>query len=283
MKKLLIVLLGLIATACADPVSDKDIQALKLASISQLSSKGELAKMFHFNSTERDATDLSIEAKLRELKGQYIEWELQVENVEKITDGVYRVETGKTAKVDVRRGEIYYSNSEAHVTAHVFIQDPTDVSYLESLTPRSSICIKGRLTGETDLLNRLRVRPAILCKHGVLNVSTDVQKSPVTVQSETSAQVDTSTGVASPPAASDDSCNEIMGLAHRAQTLADICPQGRDGYIREFLLYAMQKPDRCGNERDERYRELLASIEKDLKSEAAEVGVEKFCEENRPY
>lgn len=158
-------LVAVLLSGCAEPVSKEDIQALKVAKASIISPRGELADMFFLAIHQGGATELMREAKLKELKGSFVLWELTVEDVEKITETNIKVTTGIEPEFDVRRGDISVSNKEAHVSAHVFTQDSDDLKHLQRLRRGDKICLKGKLNGEADSLNRLLMRPAILCKH----------------------------------------------------------------------------------------------------------------------
>ncbi len=151
---------------CAEPVSEEDIQALKVAKPSDLSNtETYLAGKFFFWIGDNRTTDIQIEDTLKGIKGEYVSWTVTVEDVEKITEKTIKVTTGVQPEIDVHRGKTSVYNSEAHVSAHVFLQEPGDFSYLAELKPGDRICLKGKLTGDSDALNRLVMRPAILCKH----------------------------------------------------------------------------------------------------------------------
>lgn len=77
----------------------------------------------------------------------------------------------------------------------------------------------------------------------------------------------------------DGTCDEIVGLMGRAKVLSVICPQSHDGYVKEFLLYGIQLPERCGTASDTQYQSLIKEAGGKLRSEAAEMGTDGFCEE----
>ena len=163
---LVLLSLGMVLiSGCAEHVSKEDVQALKVARVSNISPRGELADIFFFSVYQKETTDLVREEKLKALEGSFVLWELTVEEVEKITETTIKVTTGIQPEFDVRGGDISASNSEAHVSAYVFVQDPTDLAYLSTVRPGERICLKGKLNGRADALDRLVMRPALLCKH----------------------------------------------------------------------------------------------------------------------
>jgi uncharacterized protein len=81
----------------------------------------------------------------------------------------------------------------------------------------------------------------------------------------------------------DETCDEIVGLMGRAKVLSVICPQSHDGYVKEFFLYGIQLPERCGSASDTQYQSLIKEAGGKLRTEAAEMGTDGFCERNRPY
>lgn len=132
-------------TSSSTQSTNQTIEMLKTtADISALSPTGELAAMFNFMS---DHTDLQRDAKLKEIKGQVVQWRLPVFEVDKMGSG-YLIQTDST---------------DRYVGCSVILTPLTDEDRqnILNLKTGSFVSIRGVLTGDTTM-RHLEIEPAIL-------------------------------------------------------------------------------------------------------------------------
>lgn len=119
---------------------------LASATPAQILPTGELAAMFNLMSNN---TDLQRENKLREIKGQVVEWTLPVYEIRK-EDGYYLVQTE--------------GNEAVGAFVYIFARNEQDKVTMESLKTGSLISFRGVISDVT--MRRLDIKPAILFQPG---------------------------------------------------------------------------------------------------------------------
>jgi hypothetical protein len=147
MGMMLKALLGIVAIivvgALVSPSAEDELNELRNAQASGLSPRGELHDIFELNS---DFTDLNRDQKEKEIKGQIVEWSLEVYEVKKSGDG-YRVQT---------------SGDDGFVGAFITFPkvSPEDAPSFENMRTGDFVSFKGKITGV--FLRHIQIEPAIL-------------------------------------------------------------------------------------------------------------------------
>lgn len=115
---------------------------------------GELASAFVLNSKN---TDVQRENLLKEIKGKLIIWEVEVYEVKKIAERVYRIQT---------RDKGMFSDKKVVGTfIEITAKDTLEANFIERIKTDDIIRIKGILTGDSSARN-LNIKPAILWNSG---------------------------------------------------------------------------------------------------------------------
>ncbi len=130
----------------------ESIDAQALASRQDVSSytvDGELAEAFNLNSKY---TDIQRENLLQKIKGKLIIWVVEVYEVNKIADNIYRIQTPSGLNL---------KDDDVGLFIDIYSQSPEESKFLEGLKTGETFRIKGILTGNS-LLRSLEVKPAIL-------------------------------------------------------------------------------------------------------------------------
>ena len=123
------------------------LQALPNANPSGLQATGELANLFNPGS---DHTDLQRDNKEKEIKGQIVDWNLSVYEVEKSGEN-YRIQT---------KLSIGGHGNEVAAFVEVTTRNQEEVSYIEELKTDDRFRFKGYIDG--IWLRSLKIEPAIL-------------------------------------------------------------------------------------------------------------------------
>lgn len=256
---------SLILLGCGAQPDPKAIETLRTTKPASISPTGELAGMFFYGT---DSTDLQREAKLKELEGVIVRWNLTVFDVKKISEDRYLVSTGRDPGLRDPLNNPRIVNSEVGTQVTLSILGLNDLQELAAYKTGDRICIKGKLTGKATF-RHLEIKPAILCKHDTSR--DEVAHTPAVEKPDPK------------PVVSEDNCHELMGLLYRAEKLMELCPQNAKGYVREGLLYAPQIDEGCGSSADPRYANTKEKVFTSLELEARDLGKEQFCKEHRPY
>jgi len=104
----------------------------------------ELAQIFNMMS---EHTDLQRDNKEEEIKGKIVQWKLEVYEVSKVSDGVYRIQTSSSSNMPGTFLKIYARNEN-------------EKNKIESLKTGSYITAKGKVDG--TLMRNIEVEPAFL-------------------------------------------------------------------------------------------------------------------------
>ena len=146
-----------------DTPSTSSLQSLETREdISKYTIDGELAKAFNLNSKY---TDIQRENLLKQLKGQLVVWEVEIYEIDKKSDKVYKIQTS---------GGLNIGASNVGTFVELTAKDTLQSNFIEGLKTGQVIRIKGILTGESTLRS-LIIKPAILWYPD--DKKTDVQKS----------------------------------------------------------------------------------------------------------
>lgn len=123
---------------------DDDLDRLAAMPAGDLLPTGDLARLYSATAGEEDDTRRT--ARLREINGQVVRWELPVHAIEPIGD-YYRVSTAASPQL---------------VSAAVYLSPRTDDdrTALAALRHGSVVSFQGRIHGHDD--GRLEIRPAVL-------------------------------------------------------------------------------------------------------------------------
>ena len=129
------------------------LKVLETAPPSNLSPTGELAKIFNLASTH---TDLQRENKEKEIKGQVVQWELTVYDVEKSGDD-YKVQT----KTEIN-GASQFTGVRENVAAFVTItaRNERELAIITGLKEGDNFRFRGYIDGVS--MRSLNIEPAIL-------------------------------------------------------------------------------------------------------------------------
>lgn len=150
-----IVIIGLVMIAGQGEGKSKADTLVELANAqpSVLRPEGELSELFMLGSKN---TDLQRENKLKEIKGQVVQWQLPVYEVARSGD-VYKVQTKAGAKVGTFGQNL--------VGAFIYITPRSDAERqtIEALKTGDLILFKGRIAGTS--MRSLEMKPAILASH----------------------------------------------------------------------------------------------------------------------
>jgi hypothetical protein len=151
------------------------LKALDTTKPSDLSPTGELAKIFNLASTH---TDLQRENKEKEIKGQVVQWELTVYDVEKSGDD-YKVQT----KTEIN-GASQFTGVRENVAAFVTItaRNERELAFITDLKEGDNFRFRGYIDGVS--MRSLNIEPAILI-------------DPAAAEMKTSAAPETSTHTSS--------------------------------------------------------------------------------------
>jgi hypothetical protein len=152
LASVVVVVIGLVVIAgqgAGKPKADL-LTELDNAQPSALRPEGELSELFVLGSKN---TDLQRENKLKEIKGQIVQWQLPVYEVARSGDS-YKVQT----KAGVRIGQF----GRNLVGAFIYITPRNDVERqtIEALKTGDLILFKGRIAGSS--MRSLEMKPAIL-------------------------------------------------------------------------------------------------------------------------
>ena len=120
-------------------------ESLLTGTPSKISPSGELKEMFSYGSTN---TDIQRENKEEEIKGSLVEWNLQVQEVTKKGENEYEIQT--------------LSNVQASVFARVTTRNKEEVDYIESLTTKNKVRVRGIIEG--TFMRAIVLDPAIIIK-----------------------------------------------------------------------------------------------------------------------
>lgn len=144
--------IGLVVIAGQSPDTPKKDPLAELASAqpSALQAEGELSELFAFGSKN---TDLQRENKLKEIKGQVVQWQLPVYEVSRSGDG-YKVQT----KTGVRVGP--FGQDLVGTFIYITPRDDAERRAIEALKTGDAILVKGRIAGSS--LRSLELKPALL-------------------------------------------------------------------------------------------------------------------------
>ena len=146
-----------------DKPSTSSLQSLETREdISKYTIDGELAKAFNLNSKY---TDIQRENLLKQIKGQLVVWEVEIYEIDKKSDKVYKIQTS---------GGLNIGASNVGTFVELTAKDTLQSNFIEGLKTGQVIRIKGILTGESTLRS-LIIKPAILWYPD--DKKTDVQKS----------------------------------------------------------------------------------------------------------
>jgi len=126
------------------------IEMLTNATVSNLKSTGELAAMFNLGS---DYTDLQRDAKLKEIKGQVVQWTLPVYEISESGSG-YMIQTGDDS---------FEGGGPVGCVVELTPRDDADRKVIMGLKTNDSFTFRGVLTGDTTMRS-LEIEPAILWK-----------------------------------------------------------------------------------------------------------------------
>lgn len=135
----------------AGPSKKQNIDKLNstLASISaatpeKILPNGEISNIFSIGS---DYTDIQRENKEKEIKGKIVNWNLEVYEVQKKEDNVYRIRTSSMGNT-------------VGVYAYIYTRNPDEVKHIESIKTGNNISLKGKIKGTR--LRHILINPAIL-------------------------------------------------------------------------------------------------------------------------
>lgn len=149
--KLIIGIVGLSVLGAILSPSDEDLLAeLNSAQISDINPAGELGELFTFGS---ERTDIQRDNKEAEIKGKYVQWSLPVYDVNKLSEGKYKVQTSSDEAIFGGRKRV-----GAFVT--IYINNDSEQKYLEGLREGDIITFKGKITGTT--MRNIDLDPAIV-------------------------------------------------------------------------------------------------------------------------
>lgn len=146
----------------SDPIAD-----LAAAQASRLQAEGELSELFALGSKN---TNLQRENKLREIKGQVVEWTLPVYEVHRSGDG-YKIQT----KTKVRVGS--FGTDLIGTFIRITPRSDEEMRQIEALKTDDLVTFKGRIEGAT--LRKLDIKPAILAARGTAIPATASAKQAV--------------------------------------------------------------------------------------------------------
>lgn len=147
-----VLIVGLVVIGGQGTTKPKEDALAELANAqpSSLRPEGELSELFALGSKN---TDLQRENKLKEIKGQVVEWQLPVYEVSRSGDG-YKVQT----ETGVRIGP--FGQDLVGTFIHVTPRDDGERKIIENLKTGDAILFKGRIAGSS--LRSLDIKPAIL-------------------------------------------------------------------------------------------------------------------------
>lgn len=147
-----VLVVGLMAIFGQGAAQSKADPLVELASAqpSALRPEGELAELFAIGSKN---TDLQRENKLKEIKGQIVQWQLPVYEISRSGDG-YKVQT----KMSVRAG--MFEQNLLGTFVHITPRNDAERQEIEALRTGDVIQFKGKIAGSR--MRSLEVRPAIL-------------------------------------------------------------------------------------------------------------------------
>jgi hypothetical protein len=128
-----------------------------------VSPAGELADMFKIGS---DYTDLQRENKEKELTGKIVDWDLQVYEIKKVRDNIYRIQTTSPFLVNRTVSTFTYVNTRNDV----------EKEYLARLKTDDMIHIKGKVKGIS--MRTFEINPAIVLLPGQVSAAPEPSVSP---------------------------------------------------------------------------------------------------------
>ena len=145
-KFILGVVVILIANAIINPgkTLEERLQETRDAQASDLSPRGELSEMF---SVMGDYTDIQRDNKEKEITGQIVQWRLPVFDVNKKSEGKYRVQTSG-------------SNSAVGAFVDIYTTSPKEQQQVEALKTGDFVSFKGKIEG--TFMRNIEIEDAVL-------------------------------------------------------------------------------------------------------------------------
>ena len=143
---IILVVIGMVFGPTAEEKAQKQqvaIDNIKHAEALSISPAGAMAEMFSLMSENTDIQRDNVE---KELNGKIIQWRLTVYEVDKNSDGTYRVQTSDINKVGT------------FIQLHA--QNGQEIAVIEGLKTGSTIVVKGKISG--IFMRHIEIDPAIL-------------------------------------------------------------------------------------------------------------------------
>lgn len=144
------IILGVVVIVIANSILnpgktlEERLQETRDAQASDLSPRGELGDMFSMMS---DYTDIQRDNKEKEIIGQIVQWRLPVFDVNKSSEGKYRVQTSGSGNVVGTFVDLYATS-------------PEEKQQIESLQTGDFVSFKGKIEGTT--MRNVDIEDAVL-------------------------------------------------------------------------------------------------------------------------
>ena len=143
------IILGVVVIAIASAILnpgktlEERLQETRDAQASDLSPGGELSQMF---SVMGDYTDIQRDNKEKEITGQIVQWTLQVFDVNKSSEGKYRVQTSGSKTVGA--------------FVDIYTTSPKEKQQIEALQSGDFVSFKGKIEG--TFMRNIEIEDAVL-------------------------------------------------------------------------------------------------------------------------